>query len=203
MTQSEEVAETFLAPTVSSDFSKTCFLLFNFKTSSPPPGKKAHSEFCKPKRPRVHNSSSALIVTKVTWHNQPPAPARTALWESWVPCGSRHATGPVTLLGERQACEWAHAHILIFPPSSQVKDRAHFFLSQIQSGFEYAYMYSFICSVAHDYFPAGERTTHTSRKQDENATRLRARDWDFTRLLQKYETPFLSRCETKYLNEWV
>lgn len=156
-----------------------------------PTREKAHSESCKPKTPRIHNSSSALIVTKVTWHNRPPAPARTALWESWVPCGSRHATGPVTLLGERRACEWAHAHILIFPPSWQVKDRAHFFLSQIQSGFKYAYMYSFICSVAHDIFlQRSEPLILLGNRMKTNATRLRARDWDFTCLLQKYECSF-------------
>lgn len=184
MTQSEGGAKTFFAPTVSLDFSKTCFLLFNFKTSSPP-GKKC-IEFCKPKRPPVHSSPNTLIVTKVTWHNQPPTRARIALWEVmralW---GQTCHWSSYTL--RREAGMWVSTRS---HPHFSSKLTMHFSLSSAKWIQVHLYVLPYM-SVAHAILLQGsEPLLLLGNRMNRNATRLRAGDWDFTCLLQKYKCSF-------------
>lgn len=117
---------------------------------------KAHFKFFKPKGPSVYNLSSALIITKLTWHKQPPILAGAALWEVivalWEPLS---ATGPV----RRGLHEWVQAH--------KLKTQPTFSFLRMHGGFRYVYIYSFTGSLAHGMFLQRKKTTHTSGRQDE------------------------------------
>lgn len=80
---------------------------------------KAHFKFFKPKGPSVYNLSSALIITKLTWHKQPPILAGAALGEV------------ITALWEPRQCYWSSQKRPVWMSTrSQVKDTAHIFLSK-------------------------------------------------------------------------